>query len=729
MSKKIKFALGIHNHQPVGNFDSVIEKAFTKAYIPFLDLLEKYPQIKLNLHFTGPLWDFIIEKKGFLIEKINQLILKGQIELLTGAYYEPILPAILDHDKIGQINKQTQEIQRQFNYTPKGMWLAERVWEPSLAKPISMAGVKYILLDESHFYCAGVNPDQLFGYYLTEEFGHKLAIFPISERLRYLIPFAEHRRTFDHLWQWATPDGERIAIMADDGEKFGVWPKTFETVYTNGWLERFFQLITENSDWIEMTTFSEYLEAHKPLGRIYLPAASYSEMMQWSLPTKIRRQFETIKSDISDRGELEKLAPYLRAGFWRNFFVKYPESNDMHKKSIILSEEIEKMTSPLKEEAQVELWKGQCNCPYWHGVFGGIYMGHLRDAIYKHLINAQKILDKYKYGDIPFHSMMVCDFNKDDSDEIILDNNTYTLGLSPHYGGSIFELSYKPASFNIINTITRKEESYHEQVLYIAQIEDQLENLTEGEREKFPKFKEKGLEKYLNYDWYQKISLIDHILHPVTALPDFLNCAYGEQGSFVDQDWQFKEEIGEEKITIKLKRQGGHWKDERFLPLFIKKDISITKNSDIIDIYYEIRNISNEYTELSYGNEWNIRVVTLDSPHCFFEVNNGYKTKWALKHEGFKDYSGNRAGFGTTGEITGIKDLSVIDSITQIKTIFRFEEEFDLWHGPIWTVTNSEEGFEKGFQQVTLLFRNKICLKPDETKTFKFNLTVKKYEY
>jgi alpha-amylase len=42
-------------------------------------------------------------------------------------------------------------------------------------------------------------------------------------------------------------------------------------------------------------------------------------------------------------------------------------------------------------EARRELYRGQCNCSYWHGVFGGLYLGHLRFAVYKHLLAAERL--------------------------------------------------------------------------------------------------------------------------------------------------------------------------------------------------------------------------------------------------------------------------------------------------------------------------------------------------
>ena len=56
--KKINFIFGVHNHQPVGNFDHVFEWATKQAYEPFLDVIEKHPSIKIVFHYTGCLIDW-----------------------------------------------------------------------------------------------------------------------------------------------------------------------------------------------------------------------------------------------------------------------------------------------------------------------------------------------------------------------------------------------------------------------------------------------------------------------------------------------------------------------------------------------------------------------------------------------------------------------------------------------------------------------------------------------
>ena len=169
--KTIHFSFGIHNHQPVGNFAHVFESAYQDAYLPFVELLLRHPGVKTSIHYSGPLWDYLQENHSDFFDKLQTLVNRGQLEMLGGAYYEPILPNIPDRDKVGQIKALSREIHRVLGVTPRGMWTAERVWEPHLASPMARAGIKYTVLDESHFHYAGVPHDGLFGYYLTEEDG------------------------------------------------------------------------------------------------------------------------------------------------------------------------------------------------------------------------------------------------------------------------------------------------------------------------------------------------------------------------------------------------------------------------------------------------------------------------------------------------------------------------------------------------------------------------------
>ena len=125
----------------------------------------------------------------------------------------------------------------------RGMWVPERVWEQHLTSALAEAGIEYTTLDDFHFERAGLAEDDLLGYYLTEDDGRLLKVFPASERMRYLIPFQEPHASYEYLRRLAEERPGSTVVFADDGEKFGTWPKTHEHVYTNGWLRRFCDMI------------------------------------------------------------------------------------------------------------------------------------------------------------------------------------------------------------------------------------------------------------------------------------------------------------------------------------------------------------------------------------------------------------------------------------------------------------------------------------------------------
>ena len=108
----ISFGLLLHNHQPVGNFPWVFQQVYQEAYLPMLEALERHPQVRLSLHYTGSLLDWLEEAHPEFLERIATLAKRDQVEIVSGGYYEPILPSIPDDDKIAQIRRLTDRIQR-----------------------------------------------------------------------------------------------------------------------------------------------------------------------------------------------------------------------------------------------------------------------------------------------------------------------------------------------------------------------------------------------------------------------------------------------------------------------------------------------------------------------------------------------------------------------------------------------------------------------------------------
>ncbi len=379
----VRLILALHDHQPVGNFDDVFEAAYRSAYRPFLDAIEPYSDVPFVLHTSGPLLEWLVERHPEYVERVRKLVAAGRVEILGGGFTEPILTMIPHRDRVGQIASYSRYLEGLFGQPIRGMWVPERVWEQHLVSALAEAGIEFTVLDDFHFQRTGVAESDLFGYYLTEDEGKLVKVFPGSEELRYLVPFREPHDSYEFLRRVARERPGATVVFADDGEKFGSWPQTFDHIYTNGWLRRFLDMLSANRDWIRATTFGRAVDETVPLGKVFLPDSSYREMTEWVLPADRLVRFERAFKGTQGDPAADRLRPFARAGgFWRNFKAKYSETDEMYSRMLGVSERLAAIGPGADPddvaEARSELFKGQCNCPYWHGAFGGLYLPHLR---------------------------------------------------------------------------------------------------------------------------------------------------------------------------------------------------------------------------------------------------------------------------------------------------------------------------------------------------------------
>ena len=161
MADRLRLALVFHQHQPAGNFPHVFAEVAERAYAPLVAALYRHPEVKASLHFSGPLLDWLEANRPDVIGDLADLVKRGQIELLSGGYYEPILVGIPRRDAVGQIRALTDRVAAIFGRRPLGAWLAERVWEPHVPSLLAEAGVAYTVLDDEHFLQAGLRRDEL----------------------------------------------------------------------------------------------------------------------------------------------------------------------------------------------------------------------------------------------------------------------------------------------------------------------------------------------------------------------------------------------------------------------------------------------------------------------------------------------------------------------------------------------------------------------------------------
>lgn len=707
---KVSLALLIHSHQPVGNFDRVIEEAYQKSYLPFAETLLAHPRIRLSLHYSGVLLDWLEAHHPEYFEKLRQLVQGGRAELVGGGYYEPILPAIPDFDKKAQIRKLAEYLHHHFGLRPRGAWVAERVWEPSLAEPLAEAGVEYAVLDDTHFLAAGLEPHQLHGTYITEALGRALCLVPSLKALRYTIPFREPEETLQVLREGLNLP-ERLFAAGDDCEKFGVWPGTYDHCYKNKWLEKFFERLEASGDWLETITVADYLQAHPPLGRIYLPTASYAEMMEWALPPASAREFKACVEESERLTSAERFRRFLRGGLWQNFLAKYSESNQLHKFMLDLRRrwhEVRKApptgdeSQALLAEAHTHLLAGQCNDAYWHGIFGGLYAPHLRSAVLQKLIRAESLLDQVEANPSnPGLSVQSRDFDADGQDEILVSNAHLGMVLRPSDGGTVSSLRFKPAGVELINSLMRRPEAYHESVRQKASAREAPGEGPASIHEQVWS-KEPNLRELLRYDRYARQVFRTYLFPAGKQLEDYDHLRLDENRELAGGSWSLVGDDASRTKSFELEKEVTIPFDGTEHELSATKTIKSSTRKGAWRL--ECRSaLSTEHgipVPLALGLELVFNLLAGDAPDRYFQAN---QTRWPLEFKGEID----------------TPQLMLVDEWQGIKISLEAHPTPRWWIVPIETISQSESGFERVYQGSAILavwkitppwWRNVACM-------------------
>lgn len=463
MSQPISLLFGVHAHQPVGNFPEVLADAHLRCYRPFLHVLYRYPDFCFAMHISGWLLDYLIDSYPEDMALLREMVARGQVELFGAGDTEPVLAAIPNRDRLGQIQTFSGKLEMKLGQRPQGAWLTERVWEATVVPALVDCGIRYVIVDDYHFLCAGKTAAELDGYFTTEEDGRRLDLFPISEALRYRLPFSPASEVVGYIESLAennTAGGSNAAIYFDDIEKFGIWPETYQWVYEKGWLDQFVQGVLSSSR-IRTQHYRDYHASGKTRGVVYLPTTSYIEMNEWTLPAQPANAYADLVRQAKAAGWYERDKAFLRGGIWRNFFSRYSESNWMHKRMLNLSARLAALPERQRSAAmQHKLYESQANDAYWHGLFGGLYLPHLRRAVYKAIVELEAMLDAC----MPRPDRFVEDTDLDGTEEMYLQNGVIQAVLKLNGGGSVCELDSYTLKHNFGDTLQRQTEHYYHKI-------------------------------------------------------------------------------------------------------------------------------------------------------------------------------------------------------------------------------------------------------------------------
>ncbi len=664
MNPVVNLLFGVHAHQPVGNFPEVIHDAHKRCYRPFIRTLHEYPNFHFAFHISGWLLEFLFQHYADDIALLRAMVVRGQVEIFGGGDTEPVLAVIPYRDRVGQLVTLANRVERQLGQRPTGAWLTERVWEATVIPALSDAGIRYVTVDDYHFLCTGRSAEELNGYFTTEEDGRQLGLFPISEQLRYRIPFAPADDAVRYIESLADNTGTRAAIYFDDIEKLGIWPETYEWVYERGWLKQFIEGVI-NSPTIKTAHYSSYYESTPTRGIAYLPTTSYIEMNEWSLPAAAANRYADLVSEQRNIGQYEAHKAFVRGGIWKNFLSRYPESNWMHKRMLRLSERLAQLPSELAtSRMRTLLYQAQANDAYWHGLFGGLYLPHLRRALYNAMIELEAHLDRSLSRPERYQE----DLDADGVVELFMHNDGVQAVLSLDGSASIRELDSYLLNHNFGDTLRRQPEHY---------------------RRKLQDGKSDGGAESGIASAHDRVSFKSHIT-PSDLVTD-------NGGKALFQDQIFPSHIGYETIEPQyhLASQGA-------------RSIIFSAGSPNGTLFKEIQ-LARTGLSVSYSFDKTMRgylqfELNLALPSC-----DGPAGRYWYRGE-------CPGGFGQPHNFADLTELSLEDDVLGGTLVLNASQPIALAARPFFTVSQSEAGFEKIMQAVTLTGHYRFPLSADSLR-------------
>jgi len=408
---KISLVLGSHAHVPYGAETSEFEKVYTGLLRPFVSGLYKYPQVQAALHYSGVLLHWVERSHPELLMLIEDMVARKQVEMLGGGFYEPMLPIIPLQDKIGQIERLTTYLRKQFGKRPQGCWLPGFAWEQGLVSPLSACGMGFTFLGERQFALAGGNE---YTPCICEDQGKLLTVFPVlqspeaalagkgvSALLSELLENCGKRRP-EKTEPVAALFPSRISVGKNESAE-------------NAW-GRFFEEISRCESYAETVMPGRLSRSLNGLQKLYIPDSS----------------------DTADG-----TPP-------RRFTITHPEAGGIHAKMVFTNVLINQLRGDKsrKLSAHEELWKAQSGDLFRFTGARGLHNHSLRNAAYSALLGAEQVSrEKSKF----VSSLVPFDFNMDGAPEWLFQDTRINCYVQST-GGGIFELDYLPKTWNYLDT-------------------------------------------------------------------------------------------------------------------------------------------------------------------------------------------------------------------------------------------------------------------------------------
>jgi alpha-amylase len=425
-------------------------------------------------------------------------------------------------------------------------------------------------------------------------------------------------------------------------------------------------------------TFGEYAAVAPPRGTVYLPTCSYAEMGEWTLPPGPAARFGDLLHELRS-GKMAEMKPFLQGGYFRNFLRKYEESNQLHKRMLWVSERVAaaQRKAPVRGRAARDfLYRSQSNDVYWHGVFGGLYLNHLREAAYANLLRAEAASDAVLHGEKErWTEAERGDIDRDGGEELLLKTSDLTLFAHAHDGGAVTEISLPRRAVALGHVLTRREEGYHEKFRRAAGSFDGSTSIHDAMVLKDP-----SVLSALGVDRWQRASFREAFYRDGDLPEAILSSAAAPRGFTAGR---------EASVTVlqrgsRLSAQFAVPLEGEGIALHLVKSLVLRGGGERFEARFRLENRGSVAASGWLCSEWNLNMLSGDGPDRYYEG------------------MGEALSLSSSGVAKGVRGFRVVDAWRNVAAAADLDRECVVLREPIETASLSESGAEKIHQGVCL---------------------------
>jgi len=401
--RKHAVVIGTSNHLPEGSPQSLFEETYQVCWRPWLSTLYRFPELYSAIHYSGTVLSWLQAHHPEFIMLLEEMSSRKQVEVLGGGYFAPIMPIIPAPDRVGQLEFLSTLIRKFLGRRPRGVWVQEFAWEPSLVSTYNACGFDYSFLPAALFRLSGLDPAYPV---MTEDQGKNLCIIPAFDAPSNGPDSVDLGAILGRHFEECR-DSEIGALMFSDSSLVGLWRQSdFES--PDVMFEAMFASMHRDDQTWETVLPSRWMRGMKTLARGYFPCSCSPRLALASLegpPKTVWREESTLISP-------------------RRLLLRHPESHALYVKMQFVRILVGQLRGDKsrKKSAQEEIWRAQCGDAYWQGAAGGILSLPVRSAAWSALIEAERSA-RHKGSFVP--GIIRADIDLDGQKEILFQGINY----------------------------------------------------------------------------------------------------------------------------------------------------------------------------------------------------------------------------------------------------------------------------------------------------------------